>query len=76
MPGGSRHRCPVSEEHNHPYAIKFLDFRTGQVLPIFELERDPVRGSPSLDVSPDGRWILYAQVDQRVSNIMLVEGFR
>jgi len=66
----------VPEEHTPSYAIKFFDFRTGRVTPIAALERETVPGLPGLDVSPDGRWILYAQVDQRVSNIMLVEGFR
>jgi hypothetical protein len=27
-------------------------------------------------VSPDGRWVLYAQVDKYESDIMLVEYFR
>jgi hypothetical protein len=66
----------VPEEHTSVYAIKFLEFSTGQVARIFTLEREPVFGPPGLDVSPDGRWILYTQVDQKISNIMLVEGFR
>jgi Tol biopolymer transport system component len=66
----------VPEEHTSVYAIKFLEFSTGQVAPIFTLEREPVFGPPGLDVSPDGRWILYTQVDQKISNITLVEGFR
>ena len=65
----------LPEEHS-PYAIRFFDFRTAHVTPIAAPERDPVQGPSGLDVSPDGRWILYAQVDNRISNIMLVEGFR
>ena len=66
----------VPEEHTSVYTIKFFDFRSGHVVPVFTLEREPVLGPPGLDVSPDGRWILYTQVDQKVSNITLVEGFR
>src|SRR5437899_310919 len=65
----------VPEEHKHPYVIKFLELRAGQVKPMGTLEREPVSGLPGLDVSPNGRWILYAQVDQKFSNIMLAERF-
>jgi len=32
--------------------------------------------SPSLAVSPDGRWLLYVQADKLESDIMLMENFR
>jgi hypothetical protein len=40
-----------------------------------QLEK-PLGGVRGLTVSPDGRWILYTQFDQRGSDIMLMENFR
>jgi hypothetical protein len=57
-------------------AIEFFSFATHKVTQIAKPGKDPVRFNAGLAVSPDGRWILYAQVDQSNSNIMLVENFR
>lgn len=59
-----------------PLAIILYSFATGQVRKIVAVERAPQWITPGLAVSPDGRWILYAQVDQQDSDIMLVENFR
>ena len=66
----------LPEEHTSAYTVMFFDFHIGRVTPVATLDRHPVEGPPGLDVSQDGRWILYTQVDHRISNIMLVEGFR
>jgi Tol biopolymer transport system component len=57
-------------------AIEFFSFATRKVTKVATPERDPNFFNPGVSVSPDGRWILYAQVDQTVSDIMLVENFR
>jgi Tol biopolymer transport system component len=57
-------------------ALKFLSFSTRRVTQLGVLARDPLQGPPGLSISPDGRWILYAQTDQTISDIMLVENFR
>jgi Tol biopolymer transport system component/serine/threonine protein kinase len=57
-------------------ALKYFNFATRRVMQLGVLERDPLKGPPGLTVSPDGRWVLYAQVDQSISDIMLVENFR
>ena len=56
-------------------AIKFHSFATGQTKPIAAVVKD--RGSGGLTVSPDGRWVLYTQLEGSYSSdIMLVENFR
>jgi Tol biopolymer transport system component/DNA-binding winged helix-turn-helix (wHTH) protein len=57
-------------------AIQFFSFATQQVTPVAVLEKRLIQGPPNFAVSPDGRWILYAQLDQSGSDIMLVENFR
>jgi Tol biopolymer transport system component len=57
-------------------AIKFFSFATHRVTQLGVLERDPLQGPAGLTISPDGRWLLYAQVDQSVSDLNLVENFR
>jgi Tol biopolymer transport system component/DNA-binding winged helix-turn-helix (wHTH) protein len=63
------------EEHTPP-TIKFFSFATGRVTPLAVVEKGPLAWLPGLAVSPDGRWLLYTQEDQRSSDIMLVENFR
>jgi Tol biopolymer transport system component len=58
----------------HP-AIEFFSFAAQQVTRVALMEKDPALGNPGLAVSLDGRHILYAQVDQSGSDIMLVQNF-
>jgi eukaryotic-like serine/threonine-protein kinase len=59
----------------HP-TIEFFSFATGRVRQIATMEKEAVLGGPGFAISPDGRWILYAQVDQSGGDITLVENFR
>ena len=54
-------------------SIQFFSFATGKIEPIATLEKTEGGG---LAVSPDGRWMLYGQIDQQGSDLMLVENFR
>ena len=54
-------------------SIQFLRFATGAVERILSFEKEPYHG---LSVSPDGRSILYSQMDPPETDIMLVENFR
>ena len=54
-------------------SIQFLRFATGKVTPVITLPRG--RTGP-LSISPDERYLLYSQLDQRGSDLMLIENFR
>jgi Tol biopolymer transport system component len=53
--------------------IQFLDLASGRVSTLAVLEK-PV--SDGLSVSPDSRYVVWAQVDRDSRDLMLVEGFR
>ena len=53
--------------------IEFFSFATGKVTQIATLEKPFSLG---ISVSPDGRWLIYTQLDQSGSDIMLMENFR
>ena len=55
-----------------PRSIRYFDFATRQIRPVFEVSTDFASG---LSVSPDGRWMLYSQVGDVNSDIMLVDHF-
>ena len=56
--------------------IEFFSFATGQVTLVAVLEKGLDRATSGLAVSPDGRWLIWSQVDQVGSDIMLMENFR
>jgi hypothetical protein len=58
---------------NAPRTVSFYDFATQQTHPIFVADQDLGDG---MSVSPDGRYLLYAQVDENNSSVMLVNDFR
>jgi sugar lactone lactonase YvrE len=53
--------------------IEFLRFATGQVTRVLTTDR---HGGHGLDVSPDGRTLLFAQLDSFTADLMLVENFK
>jgi Tol biopolymer transport system component len=55
-----------------PHTISFYDFSTQKTRDIFKTDRDLHDG---LSISPDGRYLLFSQLDENDSNIMLVSNF-
>jgi Tol biopolymer transport system component len=60
----------VSEET--PGSLRYFDFATRQIRPIFEIDKDFGDG---LSVSPNGRWVIYSQMGEASGDIMLVDHF-
>jgi dipeptidyl aminopeptidase/acylaminoacyl peptidase len=54
--------------------IEYLDFATGEITPIFSLEK-PVTEFGGLAISPDGKALYWGQIDRDDSYIMLVKNF-
>jgi Tol biopolymer transport system component len=55
------------------YSIQFFSFATGKMTLITKIEKPVELG---LSVSPDRKWILYSQIDEQSSDLMLVEHFQ
>lgn len=63
----------ISEPEHGRYSIRVQEFANGRLKVIAELDKPPNAG---LSVSPDGRTLLWSQVDAENSDVMLVENFR
>jgi Tol biopolymer transport system component len=63
---------PRADSEGH-HSVFFFNFRTGKISPIVRLSG---RVSEGLAVSRDGRSLLFTQIDEQRSDLMLVEGFR
>jgi Tol biopolymer transport system component/DNA-binding winged helix-turn-helix (wHTH) protein len=58
---------------DNPRAICFYEFATRRTREVFRTNKDLGYG---MSVSPDGHYMLYSQLDENNSNIMLVNNFR
>jgi hypothetical protein len=60
----------------HP-VMQFYSFRDRRSTTLYEFPRGMLLdgSSTAISVSPDERWILYTQIDQAGSNLVLVDNF-
>jgi hypothetical protein len=56
--------------------IEFFDFAAKHAIRVVTPTKEPIAANPGFSVSPDHRWILFAQNDQNSADVMLVENFR
>jgi dipeptidyl aminopeptidase/acylaminoacyl peptidase len=55
--------------------VRFFNFATRRVTTVLTPERRPGTTAPGLDLSPDGRKLLYTQVDHWIEGLMMLENF-
>ena len=65
----------INSETKPNATIEFFSFETNRLTRIATIEKEPINTASNLAISPDGRWILYTQLDQSDSDIMLMENF-
>jgi Tol biopolymer transport system component len=60
-------------EERRPETALFFDFKTGRTKDLFKGNKAIMNG---ISVSPDGRFILYSQLDRFTTSVQLVQNFR
>jgi Tol biopolymer transport system component len=65
----------TAEMPSHPL-IEFFNFETQKITTIAKLNKPLFKTDPGLAVSPDEKSLLVVQIDQKGSDIMLMENFR
>ena len=68
------HACVLENENAVPH-LRVIDLSTGKGKTVLH-QPDPSRVPQVAGWSPDGRWILYTQLDQVGSNLVLVDNFQ
>ncbi len=53
--------------------LSFYRFATETFEDLTPLAQAPLPNQPGLALSPDGRWMLYVQLDQTESDLLLIE---
>lgn len=62
----------VDPAGNHR-TIQYFDFRAKKISPVFAPSKPLPIGNPGLAISPDGKYLLFSEVDQDQSNVMIMD---
>jgi len=65
----------VNSEFSSRPTLQFWSFDAGRVSQVLVLEGRPALDEPGIAISPNGKWLLYTQEDNRGSDIVLVENY-
>jgi Tol biopolymer transport system component len=68
----TRHALYFVDREDAPRHIKAYSFATHRVTTIGQIDQTLVSGTPSLSVSPDERYVLYAEQDESGSDIFAI----
>ena len=68
--------CFIAKEAGAQQTIRFFSFATRRVTPLVKVNNEALWWQPGLALSPDGRRLLFAQLDHTNDEIMLMEEFR
>ncbi|MEP7336777.1 MAG: protein kinase [Acidobacteriota bacterium] len=65
----------IAKESESEWAIRFFSFATRRTTSLVALKHAPLWWAPGLALSPDGRRLLYAHLEQPYDELMLMENF-
>jgi Tol biopolymer transport system component len=65
----------AAADEEQPAGIRYFDFTTKKARLLGHTSAKPALGGTGLSISPDERWMAYAQVDRAGSDIILVQNF-
>ncbi|MDQ2840190.1 MAG: protein kinase [Acidobacteriota bacterium] len=65
----------MSRQDSPDQTIRFFSFATRRVTSLVTLDKEPIWDYPDVALSPDGRRLLFACLDQEVNDLMLIENF-
>lgn len=66
----------ISKESGSRHTIRFFSFATRRMTPLVTVDREPLWWQAGLALSPDGKRLLFAQMDAANDEIYLMENFR
>ena len=64
------------ERRQRGMVVSFYDFAAKKSSTVFRLEKANWGNGGSYSISPDGKSILYARVDQSQTNLILIDNFK